>query len=193
MKRLFQGIRTLAVDTMDSPIGRIRIYVSPRGLVGVDLPGKEECDPHALVGDEESDLDVAPRGDARTGAVKEQLTEYFKGKRKRFQLPLAPHGGEFDSKVWARVATIPYGATATYGDVARDIGHPTAFRAVGAANGRNPIPIVIPCHRVIGSGGRITGFGGGLPLKVKLLAAEGLELSKGALTPASRIMAGGAR
>ena len=101
-----------------------------------------------------------------------QLFEYFAGKRDEFDLPLAPEGTEFQQEVWRAVAAIPYGETRSYGDIARQIGRADAVRAVGAANGQNPLPIVIPCHRVIGSDGRLTGYGGGLPLKKSLLELE---------------------
>ncbi|HTK89593.1 MAG TPA: methylated-DNA--[protein]-cysteine S-methyltransferase [Verrucomicrobiae bacterium] len=101
-----------------------------------------------------------------------QLREYFAGKRDAFDLPLAPEGTEFQQEVWRAVAAIPYGETRSYGEIARQIGKADAVRAVGAANGQNPLPIVIPCHRVIGSDGRLTGYGGGLPLKKRLLALE---------------------
>jgi len=105
-----------------------------------------------------------------TGA---QLDAYFTGSLQAFDLPLRPVGTEFQREVWSTLAQIPYGQTWSYGDVARRIGKPQAVRAVGAANGRNPIPIVLPCHRVIGADGSLTGFGGGLPAKQYLLALEG--------------------
>jgi len=105
-----------------------------------------------------------------------QLKEYFAGKRTDFDLPLAPNGTEFQRTVWQRLQEIPYGETISYGELAKRVGNPKASRAVGAANGQNPIPIVIPCHRVIGANGKLTGFGGGLPIKEKLLALEARQL-----------------
>jgi methylated-DNA-[protein]-cysteine S-methyltransferase len=105
-----------------------------------------------------------------TGA---QLDADFSGTLRAFALPLQPAGTSFQREVWSMLAQIPYGQTWSYGDVARRIGKPQAVRAVGAANGRNPIPIVLPCHRVIGADGSLTGFGGGLPTKQFLLALEG--------------------
>jgi methylated-DNA-[protein]-cysteine S-methyltransferase len=102
-----------------------------------------------------------------------QLEEYFSGNRKQFDLPLAPQGTPFQQEVWHTLATIPYGETISYAQLAQRIGKPTAMRAVGAANGRNPLPIVLPCHRVIGADGSLTGFGGGLPTKQFLLELEG--------------------
>jgi methylated-DNA-[protein]-cysteine S-methyltransferase len=106
-----------------------------------------------------------------------QLREYFAGKRIEFDLPLAPEGTEFQRNVWRRLQEIPYGETISYGELAKRVGNPKASRAVGAANGQNPIPIVIPCHRVIGANGKLTGFGGGLPTKEALLALEARQLS----------------
>ena len=101
-----------------------------------------------------------------------QLEAYFAGELDRFELPLSPHGTAFQRRVWDQVAAIPYGATTTYGAIAAAIGRPSACRAVGAANGRNPLPIVVPCHRVLGSEGALTGYGGGLERKRALLDLE---------------------
>ena len=101
-----------------------------------------------------------------------QLEEYFAGRRRSFDLPLAPEGTPFQRIVWQALTRIPYGETTSYGELARRIGKPLASRAVGLANGANPLPIVVPCHRVIGANGSLTGFGGGLPIKRKLLALE---------------------
>ncbi len=101
-----------------------------------------------------------------------QLEAYFAGELKRFNLRLAPEGTPFQLKVWNALLTIPYGETISYGELARRLGDMHASRAVGAANGRNPLPIVVPCHRVIGADGTLTGYGGGLPIKKALLALE---------------------
>jgi methylated-DNA-[protein]-cysteine S-methyltransferase len=101
-----------------------------------------------------------------------QLRAYFAGELEEFELRLAPEGTEFQRRVWSELSKIPYGDTVSYGELARRIGNPKASRAVGLANGSNPIPIIIPCHRVIGSNGKLTGYGGGLPIKRKLLALE---------------------
>jgi methylated-DNA-[protein]-cysteine S-methyltransferase len=105
-----------------------------------------------------------------------QLTAYFAGELREFRLPLDMAGTEFQCRVWRQLLTIPYGETRSYAQVAQAIGAPQAVRAVGAANGANPIAIVVPCHRVIGSNGKLTGYGGGLPLKKRLLAIEGCNL-----------------
>lgn len=104
--------------------------------------------------------------------VRKQLTEYFAGERKEFNVPLGLHGTEFQLQVLEELKRIPYGETTSYGEIARRIGRPKAVRAVGAANGRNPVPIIVPCHRVIGSSGDLTGFGGGLDTKTALLRLE---------------------
>ncbi len=101
-----------------------------------------------------------------------QLEEYFAGRRQNFDLPLAPQGTPFQQKVWAALHRIPYGHTAAYNDIAQTIGSPNACRAVGMANHRNPIPVIIPCHRVIGTGGKLTGYAGGLDKKQLLLELE---------------------
>lgn len=119
---------------------------------------------HSREGDRED-----PKACAHIAA---QLDAYFRRERRSFELELAPEGTEFQQAVWARLQEIPYGSTCTYGQLAVRVGRPDASRAVGAANGANPIAIVIPCHRVIGAGGALTGFGGGIPLKAKLLELE---------------------
>ncbi len=128
---------------------------------------------------------TAPEGplgsDRIIDATRKQLDSYFAGKRKTFDVPLAPHGTAFQTRVWSALTKIPFGETKSYGAIALTIGSPKAVRAVGAANGRNPIPIIIPCHRVIGANGSLTGFGGGMAWKELLL-----DLEKGALFPAGR-------
>jgi methylated-DNA-[protein]-cysteine S-methyltransferase len=104
--------------------------------------------------------------------VTTQLNEYFAGRRQAFELPLAPQGTPFQRAVWKALSQIPYGETVSYGELARRIGKPHASRAVGLANGANPLPIIVPCHRVIGADGSLTGFGGGLDIKRRLLALE---------------------
>lgn len=111
-------------------------------------------------------------------AAEAQLREYFAGARRTFDLPLAPHGTAFQQRVWTALRAIPYGETRTYGELAAAIGSPNASRAVGMANHRNPIPIIIPCHRVIGANGTLTGYAGGLEIKRKLLALEGINILK---------------
>lgn len=117
--------------------------------------------------------DAEPAG-LRHRDFERQLSEYLEGKRRVFELPLRLEGSDFQKEVWEAVSHIPYGRTASYGEIAHLIGKPRASRAVGAANGANPIPIVIPCHRVIGADGSLTGYGGGLALKTRFLALEGI-------------------
>jgi len=133
----------------------------------------ERLEPHAKP--------IAPPADAvpDDGALDEavrQLAEYFRGERTRFDLPLAPEGTEFQQKVWDELCRIPYGKAISYRQLAERVGNPSAVRAVGGANGRNPIPIVIPCHRVVASDGSLAGFGGGVPAKQFLLGLEGVRI-----------------
>jgi methylated-DNA-[protein]-cysteine S-methyltransferase len=139
-------------------------------------------DPLLLIGDETGlrSLWMSPhdppadavRHDDVLAPVARQLAEYFAGERTRFELALAPHGTPFQQKVWLALRDIPYGRTTTYGALAAELGQPTASRAVGLANGRNPLAVIVPCHRVIGANGALTGFGGGLPRKRWLLDHE---------------------
>jgi methylated-DNA-[protein]-cysteine S-methyltransferase len=125
--------------------------------------------------------DAIPRGWTRDhaflAAARQQIAEYFAGARQVFDLPLAPAGTAFQQRVWRALIEIPYGTTVSYGALAQRIGQPGAARAVGLANNRNPLPIVIPCHRVIGASGSLTGYGGGLHVKEHLLALEGARTS----------------
>lgn len=122
--------------------------------------------------------DGVPRDDAALAPVAAQLTEYFAGERQEFDLPLAPTGSPFQTKVWMALRDIPYGRTTSYGELAGELGQPTASRAVGLANGRNPLAVIVPCHRVIGANGSLTGFGGGLERKRWLLEHERAVLAR---------------
>ena len=149
--------------TIDSPVGPLRLVADDAGLRQLEFREGRSLGP------------VPPewREDRRALApVVRQLEEYFAGRRKVFDLDLAPQGTEFQRRVWERLLEIPYGETISYGTLAARIGNPRASRAVGLANGSNPIAIIIPCHRVIGSNGTLTGYGGGLPTKQKLLELE---------------------
>ncbi len=126
----------------------------------------------------------AVRDDDALAPVAAQLAEYFAGGRTRFELALAPQGTPFQQKVWLALRDIPYGETTTYGQIATELGQPTASRAVGLANGRNPLAVIVPCHRVIGANGALTGFGGGLPRKRWLLEHERAVLGTNAGEPA---------
>lgn len=150
---------------VDSPVGPLLLAASDDALVAIEFHrNRHPVKRHANW--REGDNAVLRR-------VQRQLDEYFAGIRRSFDVPLAPQGTPFQREVWNALARIPYGDTWSYRDVAVSIGKPDAVRAVGAANGRNPIPIVLPCHRVIGSDGALTGFGGGLPTKAFLLRLEG--------------------
>ncbi|MCL4813053.1 MAG: methylated-DNA--[protein]-cysteine S-methyltransferase [Vicinamibacteraceae bacterium] len=158
---------------IDSPLGPIRLECFEGALTRVWLPG-EGTRRWRRDAATAADGITAP-DDIRDEALAEtarQLTEYFAGTRTGFTLRLAPHGTPFQRQVWDALLTIPYGATWSYAQVARAIGRPDAVRAVGLANGANPLAIVVPCHRVIGSDGRLTGYGGGLPAKRYLLDFE---------------------
>ena len=151
-------------EDITSPIGRLRLLASGDELVGIWFENGREA------GKQASDLVKGPS--PVLASAQRQLEEYFRGERREFDLPLAPRGTEFQQRVWRRLREIEYGTTTTYGALAQELGNPNASRAVGLANGSNPIPIVIPCHRVIGANGALTGFGGGLPIKSALLALE---------------------
>lgn len=150
-------MQKMQIRTVDSPIGPLTLA--------------DETDCGALTAIRFGDEDGAD-GSAVLVRAQRQLEEYFRGERTRFDLPLQPKGTPFQLAVWQALTEIPYGETASYGDVARAVGRPKAFRAVGMANHCNPIPIIVPCHRVIGSDGRLTGYAGGLEIKRALLELE---------------------
>jgi len=151
-----------------SPIGELVITASASGLTGVWFPGG------GLPGVQPDD-GRGPASGLLSGAG-DQLAQYFAGARTAFDLPLDPPGTAFQRRVWSALRAIPYGTTVSYSELARRLGDVRATRAVGAANGRNPIPIIVPCHRVIGARGELTGFGGGLDRKRWLLEHEGALL-----------------
>lgn len=155
---------------IDSPVGRLLLAGDGESLIHVGF----QSGPRPQQPEDGWIADPAP-----LRAAIAQLEEYFAGTRRRFDLPLAPRGTEFQRRVWRALTEIPYGKTISYGELARRIDRPSASRAVGLANGANPLPIIVPCHRVIGANGSLTGFGGGLPIKQKLLALEGAERSAG--------------
>ena len=155
---------TLWYDHFDTPTGPMTACVDDDGVRYIAF----EHERHPIPRD--PTWQHAP---ARVRDVRRQLDEYFAGTRRTFDLPLAPRGTPFQLRVWRLLAEIPFGETWSYRDIAVRLGDPNATRAVGAANGRNPSPIVLPCHRVIGADGSLTGFGGGLPVKRWLLQHEG--------------------
>ena len=157
---------------LDSPIGRLRLVATDQGLshllfdqqVGEDLEsdGDEvEADDHPVL-----------------AAATAQLAEYFAGRRQEFDIPLDLTGTEFQRAAWSALASVPFGETRSYRQQAEAIGRPKAVRAIGAANGKNPVPIVLPCHRIVGSDGSLTGYGGGLPIKEFLLNHEQAQSQK---------------
>ena len=150
----------------ETSIGTLRLVGDDHHLARVDLPNAAARKPDPAWQEAHGTLPPALRH------AKRQLREYFDSERRDFDLPLAPDGTDFQCRVWEELRRIPYGETISYGELARRIGQPTASRAVGAANGRNPLAIVVPCHRVIGTDGTLTGYGGGLPVKQALLALE---------------------
>jgi methylated-DNA-[protein]-cysteine S-methyltransferase len=164
MIRIATAQSTAAMSTMESPIGTLTLTVENEVLTGVHMHDQR----HAPV--------LSPaieRNDAALAPFVAQLQAYFAGELTAFELPIQLRGTEFQRRVWASLQEIPYGETISYGELARWVGKPSASRAVGLANGRNPVAIVVPCHRVIGADGSLTGYGGGLERKVWLLEHEG--------------------
>jgi len=151
-------------DRFDTPIGPLTVATDIDGLRHVLFASNR----HEVHGQA-----AWLHSPGRLAEARKQLLEYFAGERRAFELPLRPVGTAFQLKAWQALAGIPYGETRSYAEQAQRIGAPDAVRAVGAANGRNPLPIVLPCHRVIGADGGLTGFGGGLPVKAALLRLEG--------------------
>ncbi len=151
-------------DTFDSPHGRMLLVASDGGLCGVYFDGQKYF-PESKQGKRD------PRHEPLRQA-KRELTEYFAGKRKRFEVVLDPEGTPFQRSVWKAIATVRFGETISYGELARRAGHDGSARAAGAATGRNPIGIIVPCHRIMGSDGSLTGYAGGLARKRALLALE---------------------
>lgn len=160
--------------SVDTPLGPVRLVADAGSLVGLQLP--VERHPIAWTGREEP-------GDPLLREAAHQLLDYFAGRRRAFDLPLAPRGTDFQRQVWRALLDIPFGATCSYGQLARAVGRPDASRAVGAANGRNPIAIIIPCHRVIGADGSLTGYGGGEPAKRWLLDHESFAAGSRLIAP----------
>ena len=147
------------------PLGRLTIVANDKGLTRI-LFG-----PHAIEG-------ATKRPSALTNTAATQLQEYFAGKRREFDLPLDPQGTDFQLRVWDELKKIPYGETRTYAQIAEAVGSPKGFRAVGLANNKNPLPIVVPCHRVIGAGGKLVGYAAGIKVKRYLLELEGVDVNE---------------
>ena len=153
------------LDTLDTPLGTLQIEATERGLCGIWFPSRS--------------IDQGPT--SKTNRVislaKQELNAYFTGELTTFLVPLDWQGTRFQESVWQALLAVPYGKTVTYGDVARAIGRPRSSRPVGGAVGKNPLPIIVPCHRVIGSDGSLTGFTGGLDIKIRLLELEGHSIN----------------
>jgi methylated-DNA-[protein]-cysteine S-methyltransferase len=156
---------SLFYKTMESPVGKLKLVASDKGLVAVlwqnDRPSRVRL--AEMVEDDQHPVLLK---------AERELGEYFAGKRTEFSVPLDMRGTPFQKNVWEALLAIPFGETRSYGQLAKQLGNPNATRAVGAANGRNPLSIIVPCHRVIGSSGSLTGFGGGLETKAQLLDME---------------------
>ncbi|WP_415888642.1 methylated-DNA--[protein]-cysteine S-methyltransferase [Neptuniibacter sp. SY11_33] len=151
------------VAIMNTALGSLLIKANNSAITSIHFLQDNETVPELL-------------GNALTNQCVSELSEYFAGKRVRFDVPLAPNGTKFQQSVWNALNDIPYGKTCSYGEVAKKIGNPKAARAIGMANNRNPIPIIIPCHRVLGSNGNLTGYAGGLENKSYLLNLETKDL-----------------
>jgi methylated-DNA-[protein]-cysteine S-methyltransferase len=162
---------TTGRTTLDTPIGTLVLEADDGALTHIELPSAGPGRRSRRGGNG----DAAKAGTGPLADAASQLEEYFAGRRRRFDLPLSLSGTDFQREVWRTLADIPYGTTVSYAELAAMVGRPNAYRAVGQANGANPLPIVLPCHRVVASGGRIGGYGGGLPMKRQLLALEGLS------------------
>lgn len=167
---------TLYCKELESPAGKLKLVAGASALLAIlwekEPPGRVKL----------AAMTFAPEHSILI-ETERQLAQYFSGSRTRFDLPLEPRGSEFQKKVWRALSEIPFGETRSYRDLAKALGSAKAYRAVGAANGRNPLAIVVPCHRVIGANGALTGFAGGLEAKARLLAFEA-KIVRAAMRPA---------
>jgi len=172
MKKTHRSVSEAGASTVvDSPVGRLYLAATDEGLTHILFVAQMDHEPQAV-----------PGAGAAARIVREtarQLADYFAGRRRDFDVPLAPAGTEFQRAAWKALAEVPYGETISYAELAQRMERPRAIRAVGAANGANPIPIILPCHRIIGADGTLTGYGGGLETKRRLLSLEGVEAQGG--------------
>ena len=173
-------METIRTCEFESPVGRMKLGSTDKGLCWVELPTAAGRGFAGWRRAQAPDAEVV-EDEAANRAAREQILEYLAGERLHFELPLDLRATEFQHAVYEQLLAIPYGETRSYADVARAAGNPKAVRATGAANGANPVAIVVPCHRVIASGGGLGGYGGGLPLKRKLLAMESSRVRAGGL------------
>ncbi|TMM45713.1 methylated-DNA--[protein]-cysteine S-methyltransferase [Colwellia ponticola] len=155
------------IDYLDTPLGLFEFMATEQGIYQA-----------IFCGDRVNDKQSKQKTNHITALCKQQLTEYFAGQRQVFTVPLVPKGTPFQQAVWACLTQIPFGAIKSYGDIAKQLDKPKASQAVGGANGRNPITLIVPCHRVIGANGSLTGYAGGIERKLWLLNHEGIELKK---------------
>ena len=153
------------LETLDTPLGTLQIEATERGLCGIWFPSRS------------INQGPTPGKNRVISLAKQELNAFFAGELKTFSVPLDWYGTQFQESVWQALLAVPYGKTVTYGDVARAIGRPRSSRPVGGAVGKNPLPIIVPCHRVIGSDGSLTGFTGGLDIKIRLLELEGHSIN----------------
>ena len=169
--------RVIAWSEMESPIGPLTLAMTPRGICYIEFGAGERTQIELRVWTHRRFRSVRlERSDRELEHAVKQLTEYFDGRRRRFDLPVDLYGTPFQLRVWRELQSIPYGEVRSYKELARAIGAPKAVRAVGGANNKNPVPILVPCHRVIGSNGSLVGYGGGLSIKEYLLKLEGVPL-----------------
>lgn len=170
-------METLITTRLESPLGTLFLAASDRGLVALEfdarLPGQQTIRPNPRDLREEKQGSQFKESAGEMLRYTKELKEYFAGKRREFSFPLDLRGTDFQVACWRALVAIPYGETRSYADIAKAVGKPKAFRAVGMANNRNPLAIVVPCHRVIASDGTLCGYGGGLDVKRKLLELEG--------------------
>lgn len=175
MKPIIPQQTPMVFDTFSTPVGTMIVVQDDEGIRYIDF---QDC-PTPL-----TPAHSWKRDSRACQSAREQLLAYFNRELTCFDLPLAPIGTEFQQRVWSVLADVPFGTTITYGDMARQLHQPSASRAVGMANGRNPLSIVLPCHRVVGASRKLTGYRGGLPIKMALLKLEGLDInSQHKLTP----------
>jgi len=176
LKKLYH-METLYFSILVSPVGPLFLAASEKGLVALEFdsrwPGQQTIRPNPRDLRSESQAVGFENSERKLSAYAHELEQYFTGKRRQFTFQLDLRGTEFQLACWRALLEIPYGETRTYADIARAVGRPQGFRAVGMANNRNPIAIVVPCHRVIASDGTLCGYGGGLEVKRKLLQLEG--------------------
>jgi len=164
-------METVHISHVETPIGKLRVASTGKGLGYVELPRASGCGLRGWLHHHLPGADCVEPGDRNRAAIA-QILEYLDGKRTKFDLRLDLRGTEFQRQVWEALLDIPFGERRSYSDIAVAVGRPKAQRAVGTANGSNPVSLIVPCHRVISSDGKLGGFGGGLPLKARLLAME---------------------